>query len=381
MPPLEIHIDGLSVAVLFGILQGILIFLFLLQQKRSKEHQYLLYFMGVLLFVQLHSFLVRSGAMAHVLFLFNSNTPFIFLFGPLIWLYSRSLSGSPVTRRTGLIHFLPFAFYLCYSFFFFLQPATYKLKVLGHLMGVELTLPPVEQPFSIDPWGLQGWVVVEILSVHLIAYGLFTIFTVKGKQDGQPESGNRFSHWITFMNGLLILGGMVLFLAEGGVINGWVFFKSPFPQFSSDLFSTFCLYALTFYLLIRPECLNTASRKYHKSSLSSIFMKEKLPAIKKIMEDDKLFLDSNFSLDLMAQRSGLSKHHISQIINSELNCNFFDFTNRYRIEEAKRVLQESQEIKMEQLAYQLGYKSKSSFFNAFKKATNLTPSRYLMQMK
>ncbi len=248
-------------------------------------------------------------------------------------------------------------------------------------MGVELTLPPVEQPFSIDPWGLQGWVVVEILSIHLIAYGLFTIFTVKGKQDEQRTSGNRFSHWIIFMNGLLILGGMVLFLAEGGVINGWVFFKSPFPQFSSDLFSTFCLYALTFYLLIRPDCLNTTSRKYHKSSLSSIFMKEKLPAIKKIMEDDKLFLDSNFSLDLMAQRSGLSKHHISQIINSELNCNFFDFTNRYRIEEAKRVLQESQEIKMEQLAYQLGYKSKSSFFNAFKKATNLTPSRYLMQIK
>lgn len=367
-------------AVLFGILQGILIAIFLLQQKRQKAHRYLLYFLGILLFVQLHSFLVRSGAMTHVLFLLNSNTPFIFLFGPLIWMYSRSLAGAPIQRQTDLIHFVPFIFYLGYSFFFFLQPTGYKLKVLAILMEIEITVPPVEQPFSIDPWGLQGWVVVELLSLHLIAYGVYTIFTLLRKEDEQ-QSNSGYFHWITFMNGLLILGGVILFLAEGGVINGWVFFKSPFPKFSADLFSTLCLYALTFYLLIRPECLNATARKYNKSSLSKVFMEEKLSTIQKIMDDDKLFLDSNFSLDLMAKKSGLSKHHISQIINSELHCNFFDLTNRYRIEEAKRVLQESHDIKIEQLAYQVGYKSKSSFFNAFKKATNLTPSRYLTQLK
>jgi len=96
-----------------------------------------------------------------------------------------------------------------------------------------------------------------------------------------------------------------------------------------------------------------------------------------VIENDKLYLDSNFSLELLSLKTGLSKHHISQIINEQLDCTFFDLTNKYRIEEAKRLLAESSYVKIEQLAYQLGYRSKSSFFSAFKRATNLTPSKYL----
>ncbi len=315
--------------------------------------------------------------MIHTLFLMNTNIPFIFLFGPLVYAYSESITGKTWSSYQRVLHLFPFIFYLVYSFFFFLQDPSYKLLVLAELLQVKIEVPEFKQVFSIDPWDIQGWVVVEILSLHLIVYGVASLWRLR-VFTANAGFGNRLS-WIRFVNTLIVLGGVILFLSEGGIINGTVFFTSPFPNFSGDLFSTLCLFAMSFYLLFRPEFLKSIKGKYQKSSLSKSFMKDKMITIQKIFEQEKLFLNTDFSLDLIAQKTGLSKHHISQIINSEMDCNFFELTNHYRIQEAKRILQKSENIKIEQLAYQLGYKSKSSFFNAFKKATNQTPSGFLTQ--
>ncbi|MEO0723125.1 MAG: helix-turn-helix domain-containing protein, partial [Bacteroidota bacterium] len=65
-------------------------------------------------------------------------------------------------------------------------------------------------------------------------------------------------------------------------------------------------------------------------------------------------------------------------INLELGLKFYELTNHYRIEAAKQHLQATTDksLSMEQLAYQLGYKSKSTFYNAFKKAEGMTPRQY-----
>lgn len=96
-----------------------------------------------------------------------------------------------------------------------------------------------------------------------------------------------------------------------------------------------------------------------------------------IMENQRLFVQPGFSLQLLADSCQISAHHLSQVINEEMGCTFFELTNEYRIREAKRILaKEEDTVKMEQLAYELGYKSKSTFFIAFKKATKLTPHKY-----
>ncbi|WP_158259051.1 helix-turn-helix domain-containing protein [Flagellimonas meridianipacifica] len=96
-----------------------------------------------------------------------------------------------------------------------------------------------------------------------------------------------------------------------------------------------------------------------------------------MIETEKLYLNEDFSLKMLSEKSGLSTHNISQILNEELQVGFITLTNSYRIEEAKRrLLGDEFNLKMEQLAYDLGYKSKSTFFSAFKKETNSTPSNY-----
>lgn len=372
-----VKINGITMIILFGMLQGVLIILYFAANKGIKAHRVFIYFLVLLLYVQIHSFLVRSGLIVYALFLFNTNIPIILLFGPLIFLYSKSISGKIVPIHQWFLHLLPFGLYLGYSFNFFLQDPAFKYNILVELLQLELPLQNFSQAFSSDPWSIQGWVVVEFLALHMLGYGTYSLVRLFKDHSIEIKTGKSQNQWMTFLHVILITAGLVLILSEGGVVNGQIFFQSPFPEFSTDLFSTFAMYGITCYLFLNSEFLKSTNKKYKKSSLSRKFMQEKLSIILHTIESSKLFLDPDFSLELLAQRTGLSKHHISQIINAELHCNFFSLTNKYRIEEAKRVLKQSDYVKIEHLAYQLGYKSKSSFYNAFKKTTNLTPSQYL----
>jgi AraC-like DNA-binding protein len=51
----------------------------------------------------------------------------------------------------------------------------------------------------------------------------------------------------------------------------------------------------------------------------------------------------------------------------------------YRVEEAKRLLREKINIKVEEIAEEVGYNSKSSFNAAFKKITGKTPSEWRVE--
>ena len=69
---------------------------------------------------------------------------------------------------------------------------------------------------------------------------------------------------------------------------------------------------------------------------------------------------------------------LSQVINESLHQSFFDFVNRYRIEEAKQQLThpEDEAITILEILYNSGFNSKSSFNTLFKKYTGLTPTEF-----
>ena len=69
--------------------------------------------------------------------------------------------------------------------------------------------------------------------------------------------------------------------------------------------------------------------------------------------------------------------HLSYIINDKFNLNFYDFINKYRIEESKQYLNKSSNIKtVLEIAYKVGFNSKTTFNSAFKKYTDMTPSEF-----
>ncbi|MEX0289787.1 MAG: helix-turn-helix domain-containing protein, partial [Flavobacteriaceae bacterium] len=157
-----------------------------------------------------------------------------------------------------------------------------------------------------------------------------------------------------------------------------------------DLIIVFFIGMLAFFGFVQPHVFEGKSIKdlipfvkYRKTGLStalSLEMKEKLTTI---MERDQLFLHNDLRLDDVARELNLSRNHASQIINEHFNLSFFDYINKYRVDEAKRLLLEhkSEGSTIAQLAYDVGFNNRASFYKAFKKFTDVSPSNYLKHIR
>lgn len=117
-------------------------------------------------------------------------------------------------------------------------------------------------------------------------------------------------------------------------------------------------------------------QKYRSSSLSVEDQNAILGRLSTLMKIEKPFLKPEFSLPDLAGRLKTSTHQLSQVINEGLGKSFFELTAEYRVEEAKQLLKDQPNIKVEEIAEQVGYHSKSSFNTAFKKLTGKTPSEW-----
>ena len=100
-----------------------------------------------------------------------------------------------------------------------------------------------------------------------------------------------------------------------------------------------------------------------------------------LAENKKAFLNSELTIDQLALEIGVSKHNLSETINSAFQKNFYDFVNSYRVEDFKQRIKnpEFANYSLIAVAFESGFSSKSSFNTIFKKYTGTTPSEYRKQ--
>ena len=95
------------------------------------------------------------------------------------------------------------------------------------------------------------------------------------------------------------------------------------------------------------------------------------------METNKPYLKSDLKISELADSLSIPYYQLSQLINDEFLVNFYDFINKYRVEEAKRLLiEDNRNYKILAIAYEVGFNSKATFNRVFKKFTDLTPSEF-----
>jgi AraC-like DNA-binding protein len=108
-----------------------------------------------------------------------------------------------------------------------------------------------------------------------------------------------------------------------------------------------------------------------------------LKAIGALLNAEKLYLNPELTIVDLAERIGEHPRLVSTSINRSCGENFNRFINKYRVEEARLRLLNSDvaHLNMEGIGIDAGFNSNSSFYTAFKKELNMTPLQYLKNSK
>ena len=95
------------------------------------------------------------------------------------------------------------------------------------------------------------------------------------------------------------------------------------------------------------------------------------------MNREKPYLDAEFRLSDLRQVLPLNRTYLSQFINNEYGCSFFQWVSRLRIEEAKRLMTGHPEMTMEDVSQLCGFSSPRSFYRTFYREVELTPKEWI----
>jgi len=303
----------------------------------------------------------------HIAFI---ETPFLFLYAPMLYLYTKSvtISDYQITRFES-IHFVPAILFTLFLIVrFYIQGADVKLQII--------TSGTVMSPLPSNTITMGLWIQFFIYATGC----LILLFRYRNRIKQVYSSIEKIKlSWLAF----LLLG---FFIWKGIFVTGYLFYIIPRGSFAT-FFEIFIEFGFLFYAsmivykgLGTPEVFNglDKNQKYKTSPLKEEDKKRYLQKMEVCMLEQKLYRESLLTLKDVAKKAGVPPHYVSQILNEILNEKFYDYVNRYRIEESKRILlsQSQNEKTILEVLYDVGFNSKSVFNNAFKKHVGMTPSEF-----
>lgn len=130
----------------------------------------------------------------------------------------------------------------------------------------------------------------------------------------------------------------------------------------------------------KPES-DTKTKVYSTYRLPEKEITEMEVKLKKLMEEQKLYLDSELSMRDLTDKLEAPSHHISYLLNVRFNQNFYEFINNYRLEAVKEELinPQNKDLSIFAIACDCGFNSQSTFNRIFKQKVGISPSKYREQ--
>lgn len=374
------RIDLYAIFILLGIMQALVLSFFFLSQENRKSQTNV--FHGALLLVLaaciVEIFLMYTGYIQHCFFLVDFSEPLSFAIGPLYYLLVVSLINGKVDKKQYW-HLLPMVLYFFMVLPFYVLPENEKYN--AWISSYHPDLPFRDVVYDYDP--RMFWVTdnhSEATLISLSFYALLTAVAIVRAFKQKQESFLRPSHPVLRS----LRGHIFQFCVVTGIllIIKIFFFRDTGDHFLAMLIAVI-IYMNSLDVIRHSRLFQTATlidvTKYKTSALTAEMQTMLLQKLNKVLEEDKPYLQADFSLPELAKRLSTSVHILSQVINEGLGKSFFELTAQYRMEEAKRLLRENSNMKIEEVAERVGYNSKSSFNTVFKKITGQTPSQFRAQ--
>lgn len=376
---LKLSINLISIINFLGVAQAFFfsIILFKLRKPENKPHLYLAFFLLAYGLVQLNDVMEDSNLFLIIPHLSSIFPALVFILGPLIYFYVQALVIKDFKFRPKyILHFIPFVLILLLQIPYFVLDSVEKSKVLLD----EYQHPEQSLFFSY---------------IGIIQVMIYLIFSIKSIIKFSRDIKNYFSYtekislkWlVNLMVSLVIIWTVWLLDTQYPIL---------FLKYLEAIMFTFFIYFLGLKGINQPEIFKKMvvadqkpfepvempqAKKYEKSGISSDIIEECVLKLKKSMDVDKVYKNNQLTLSELANLIEIQSHHLSQLLNENLNSNFYDYVNGYRIQEVKEELLDpkNNNYTILALALEAGFSSKASFNKAFRKYTCLSPSEYKSQ--
>jgi len=287
----------------------------------------------------------------------------IALYGGIFFLYVRTLTTYRPVRWLDLIHFFPILLVIYQYGDFMIMSSSTKLEL--YRSGEYI------QHINVVSWGTLA------LALCMAGYAIASYLRFVKHFQKDPD----LLIWLKVICAAFFVFSLshvtYTILADLYVIsNEYDYFITFFMIVFISLVTYFAfMYAHVFNGL--PVDKLIPFMKYEKTGLSENFSLELKRKLQEIMKEQKPYLDPEVRLDSLAALLDISRHHASQIINQHFSAHFYDFINKYRIDDAEQLLRDpDSSLSITDVAYQTGFNNRISFYKAFKKHIGMTPSEY-----
>ena len=381
---------------IIGIILALFLSLVLLSKKNKTKSNWILLAWLLVIALNLTLIYLQTDEKKYIYpSLLGWVFPFPLLHWPFLYLYVSTLTSKKETGPQLLwLHFIPFFLsIILFSRFLFL-PEISKINI-----------------YEIGGKGYETELLINLIAIILSAV-IYTALSVVKLCKYKNLIKSEFSYlekinlnWLSYLiAGMTIIFFAVIFVGNDRIIYsfvvGFVFFIGYFGIKQVGIFTGHIPVSIAEENknLVESEFIfesksnneklplsdgepEVKGLKYLKSTLNEDTALRIYNDLNKIMLTEKLYQNAELKLDDLAEALNVLPNHLSQVINSIENKNFYDYVNQLRIDDFIKMISmpENQKFTLLSLAFECGFNSKTSFNRNFKKVTGLTPSEYLKQ--
>lgn len=363
-----------------------------------------LFFSLIAIYGLVHYFVVYGKSVFWLAIFYNHFSPFFLLAGPFLYFYVRgTLKDRQGLKKKDVLHFIPALIHLIGVLPYYFSSFSYKEYVAKMIISNIDNVKKIRVNIFFDSEFNFTFRLLLLTFYVVFSFILLRKFTKKKNrfQNTPRKQYTIITRWLTLLLTLVSL----LIINFVTLCYYFLFFEESYLKdiviiINSSTGISFIF--LAFGVLFFPEILyglpnNTMlkskmARKKLKSNSSKSDINitplnelEENPFLKlseKIQDyfdNEKPYLNPNFSIDQISLRMNVPQNHVLYCINSIFNTKFSKLKTELRVEQTKVFLQESvhSNITIDGIAQLAGFSSRSSFYNAFKEETGITPSDYL----